>query len=86
MFLWLRLPPGCDAAALLPQAVAAGVAFVPGEPFFDQSPDPRTMRLSFVTLSKEDIHTAVARLGAVLRQHVQTRPAAPQALFETLTP
>ena len=34
MFLWLRLPAGMDAVALLPKAVERGVAFVPGAPFY----------------------------------------------------
>ena len=34
MFLWLELPEGVDAMALLPQAVERGVAFVPGAPFY----------------------------------------------------
>jgi 2-aminoadipate transaminase len=34
MFLWARLPAGLDAAALLPQAVERGVAFVPGAAFY----------------------------------------------------
>ncbi len=29
-FVWVRLPEGMDAAALLPQAEAAGVSYVPG--------------------------------------------------------
>ena len=70
MFFWLRLPPGCDALGLLPQAVAAGVAYVPGPAFYAQAPDPRTLRLSFVTLSPEDIADGVALLGGVLRAHL----------------
>jgi 2-aminoadipate transaminase len=66
MFFWLRLPEGFDAMALLDRAVEAGVAFVPGAPFFATDPDPRTMRLSFVTLSVAEIHEAVAILGGVL--------------------
>ena len=42
MFFWLRLPEGFDAMALLDKAVAAGVAFVPGAPFYASDPDPRT--------------------------------------------
>ena len=34
MFFWVELPAGLDATALLPQAVAAGVAYVPGAPFY----------------------------------------------------
>ncbi|MGD9904678.1 MAG: PLP-dependent aminotransferase family protein [Vicinamibacterales bacterium] len=66
MFFWLRLPEGFDAMPLLQQAVEAGVAFVPGAPFFALDPDPRTMRLSFVTLSVAEIEAAVRILGAVL--------------------
>ncbi len=69
MFFWLRLPPGCDATALLPLALAAGIAFVPGAAFYVGPPDPRTLRLSFVTLSPDQVNTAVARLGQVLAQH-----------------
>ena len=70
MFFWLRLPAGCDAMALLPQAVAAGIAFVPGAAFYAESPDPRTLRLSFVTLSPEDIAKAVRTLGRVLTEQM----------------
>jgi 2-aminoadipate transaminase len=70
MFFWVRLPEGCDAMALLPQAVEAGVAFVPGSAFYAHQPDARTMRLSFVTLDPATIEDAVARLGRVLQQHL----------------
>ncbi len=78
MFFWLRLPAGCDALALLPTAVAAGIAYVPGSAFFAHAPDPRTLRLSFVTLAPDDIATGVATLGRVLREHLDgRREAAP---------
>ena len=73
MFFWLRLPPGCDAMALLPQAVAAGVAYVPGSAFYAhaaQADSGRTLRLSFVTLAPADIAEGVTILGRVLRQHL----------------
>ncbi|OGA99502.1 MAG: 2-aminoadipate aminotransferase [Burkholderiales bacterium RIFCSPHIGHO2_12_FULL_69_20] len=73
MFFWLRLPVGCDAMALLPQAVAQGIAYVPGAAFYAQAPDPRTLRLSFVTLSPEDIAVGVATLGRVLREHLDAQ-------------
>lgn len=66
MFFWVRLPEGFDAMSLLPRAVAAGVAYVPGAPFYAGTPDVRTLRLSFVTLSAEDIEEAVAILGRVI--------------------
>jgi 2-aminoadipate transaminase len=70
MFFWIRLPAGCNAMALLPGAVEAGVAYVPGEAFYAHAPDARTMRLSFVTLTPEEIGQAVAMLGGVLRRHL----------------
>jgi 2-aminoadipate transaminase len=70
MFFWVRLPEGCDAMALLPKAVDAGVAFVPGAAFYAHQPDVRTMRLSFVTLDPATIEDAVARLGRVVNQHL----------------
>ena len=76
MFFWLRLPEGFDATTLLEKAVDAGVAFVPGAPFFAADPDPRTMRLSFVTLSVAQIHDAVAILGRVLAEARTTAGAA----------
>ncbi len=68
MFFWLRLPPGLDATALLPRAVAAGVAYVPGAPFHAGDADARTLRLSFVTLAPAQIEQAVAALGRVLHE------------------
>ncbi len=76
MFFWLRLPEGFDTMPLLDAAVAAGVAFVPGAPFYADNPDRRTMRLSFVTLSTAEIADAVAVLGRVLAGASRTVPAA----------
>jgi 2-aminoadipate transaminase len=75
MFFWLRLPAGCDAMALLPKAVEAGVAYVPGAAFYADQPDLRTMRLSFVTLSPAAIDDAVKRLGNVVKAHLAAQPA-----------
>jgi 2-aminoadipate transaminase len=74
MFFWLRLPAGMDAMQLLDRAVEAGVAYVPGAPFYAHTPDPRALRLSFVTLSPADIADGVAALGQVL--HEARSPAA----------
>ncbi|HEX2010624.1 MAG TPA: PLP-dependent aminotransferase family protein [Roseateles sp.] len=68
MFFWIRLPEGFDAMALLPQAVEAGIAYVPGAAFYAHKPDERTLRLSFVTLTPELIADGVAILGQVLKE------------------
>jgi len=76
MFLWLRLPPGVDSVALLPKAVERGVAFVPGLPFYAGEGDPRTLRLSFVTASNEEIDTAIAALADAIREQLAHAAAA----------
>lgn len=65
MFFWVQGPDGFDAAASLPAAVERGVAYVPGAAFYVDAPRQarRQMRLSFVTLSVEQIHEAVKRLA-----------------------
>jgi 2-aminoadipate transaminase len=68
MFFWLELPAGLDAMALLPQAVEAGMAYVPGEPFFAAAPMRNTLRLSFVTVAADQIDAGVAALAGVLRK------------------
>ena len=68
MFLWARLPEGMSAATLLPNAVDKGVAFVPGSAFYADNADPRTLRLSFVTASVEQINLGIAALVAAIRE------------------
>lgn len=69
MFLWARLPEGCNAVDLLPQAVDKGVAFVPGAAFYAGGGDPRTLRLSFVTASVDQINTGMVALAAAIREY-----------------
>ncbi len=74
MFLWAQLPPGLNAVDLLPKAVDAGVAFVPGAAFYASAPDARTLRLSFVTASVDQINTGVAALAGTIRDAMATPP------------
>ena len=69
MFLWARLPAGMSAVELLPKAVDKNVAFVPGAAFYADKADERTLRLSFVTASVEQINTGVAALAAAIREN-----------------
>jgi 2-aminoadipate transaminase len=75
MFLWARLPQGMDASELLPLAVQKGVAFVPGAPFHAGEADPRTLRLSFVTATREQIDAGIARLAEAIRSYPVRRAA-----------
>jgi 2-aminoadipate transaminase len=47
MFLWLELPDGLDAEALLRCAVQKGMAFVPGSSFYGDHPQRNTARLNY---------------------------------------
>ncbi|MDB5881350.1 MAG: aminotransferase, class [Ramlibacter sp.] len=71
MFLWARLPEGMDAVRLLPDAVEQGVAFVPGAAFYADAPDARTLRLSFVTASVQEIDIGVAALARTIAQQLR---------------
>ena len=68
MFLWVKLPEGMSAVDLLPKAVDRGVAFVPGVAFYANNPDPRTLRLSFVTATADQIRTGIAALAKTIRE------------------
>lgn len=69
MFFWVELPEGIDATALLPQAVALGMAYVPGAAFFADHARANTLRLSFVTVSPEQIDRGIRLLAQALESH-----------------
>jgi 2-aminoadipate transaminase len=64
-FIWLELPEGADAGALLEHASAAGVTFVPGADFGGA---PNTARLAFSFVSPDEIREGVRRLAALVRE------------------
>jgi len=66
-FVWVRLPEGVDAEALLPQAAAAGVSYVPGVRFCADGGGRSHIRLAFTLLSPAEMEEGAKRLGAVLR-------------------
>jgi 2-aminoadipate transaminase len=68
MFIWVKLPQGIDSTALLAQAIALNVAFVPGAPFFANEPQINTLRLSFVTVPEAKIEEGIATLGKLITQ------------------
>ena len=73
-FVWLDLPPGTDAAALLARAEQEGVTFVKGSDFF---PPGRggTAQLGLPTaLSRPaDVRAGVTRLAGLLRELARRR-------------
>ncbi|HEV3049219.1 MAG TPA: PLP-dependent aminotransferase family protein [Longimicrobium sp.] len=69
--LWLELPERYDTDALLEPAMAAGVAYVPGEAFAvpGSGAGRSGMRLNFSYCGPDDIREGMARLGRVVREN-----------------
>jgi 2-aminoadipate transaminase len=72
-YVWLTLPPGIDAKAMLPRAVTARVAYVPGTAFFADGFGSSSMRLSFCYPTPERIREGVRRLAGVLETEMELR-------------
>lgn len=66
MFTWVSLPAGLDTRELRSAATEAGVAYVPGRPFYVTDDGHHEMRLSFSHLSEEELELAVRRLAGVV--------------------
>ncbi|MGC8873120.1 MAG: PLP-dependent aminotransferase family protein [Chloroflexia bacterium] len=71
LFLWVTLPEGCDTQAMLADAVEQGVAFVPGPAFYVEGGGRNQMRLNFSCASEEQLREGMARLGAIVREHLR---------------
>ena len=69
-FVWCELPAHVNATVLLEAALPAGVAYVPGRPFFADDEGHNTFRLSYSSVSVDDMAEGVARLAKVLRQNL----------------
>lgn len=65
-FTWVELSPDLDAVAIAEQALEAGVAVVPGPPFFPASGGEHHVRLSYSRASEGEIDEGVRRLGQLL--------------------
>jgi DNA-binding transcriptional MocR family regulator len=67
LFVWVTLPQGRDAAALLEVSLReAGVAFVPGGAFFHDGRGRNTLRLSFSLPSEAEIERGIAGLARLI--------------------
>jgi 2-aminoadipate transaminase len=67
LFIWLEMAADIAATQLLERAVAAGVAFVPGRPFFVDERKDNTLRLAFSKESPERIAQGIEKLCALLK-------------------
>ncbi|HYP25930.1 MAG TPA: PLP-dependent aminotransferase family protein [Blastocatellia bacterium] len=65
-FILMKLASGVDATKVLPDAIEAGVAYVPGQPFFVDNSGTNTLRLAYSKESPEAIKDGIERLCRVL--------------------
>ncbi|WP_166135165.1 aminotransferase-like domain-containing protein [Nocardioides ochotonae] len=72
-YVWLTLPSGVNAKAMLPRAVTARVAYVPGTAFYADGFGSHAMRLSFCYPTPERIREGVRRLAGVLEAEMELR-------------
>ena len=70
-FTWLSVP-GVDTTAMRSAALEAGVAYVPGAPFYPGDGRRDELRVSFSFLDEEELGTAVSRLAEVVRAETST--------------
>ena len=69
-FVWVTLPVGIDAQAMLPRGVDHRVAFVPGAAFYADGQGSRNARLSYCFPTAERIVTGVERFADVVRNEI----------------
>jgi DNA-binding transcriptional MocR family regulator len=70
-YSWVTLPEGMDATAMLPRAVAALVAYVPGTGFFVDGQGRDCMRLSYCYPTPERITEGVRRISGVMEAELE---------------
>jgi len=67
-FHWLHLGEGLDAWQVTSAAAERGVAVTPGPTYFATAGGDRELRLAFPALPPDDLHEAIARLGAAIEE------------------
>ncbi len=66
MFLWAILPKNISSLDVFEKAIRAGVAFVPGDPFYVGKTGSNTMRLNFSCVDPDTIEKGIKILGSLL--------------------
>ncbi|MSW48046.1 MAG: aminotransferase class I/II-fold pyridoxal phosphate-dependent enzyme [Actinobacteria bacterium] len=72
-YVWVNLPPEIDTKLMMPQAIVAKVAYVPGTAFYADGLGTWAMRLSYCHPTPERIREGVKALGGVVHQELARR-------------
>jgi DNA-binding transcriptional MocR family regulator len=75
-YVWVNLPAEIDTKALMPKAIVAKVAYVPGSAFYADGLGSWSMRLSYCHPTPERIREGVKALGGVIKQEMGRRGTA----------
>lgn len=70
-YVWLTVPEGVDAKAMLPRAVTARVAYASGTGFYADGQGTRQMRLSYCYPTPDRLHEGVRRLAGVIESELE---------------
>jgi 2-aminoadipate transaminase len=71
-YVWVTLPEGLNAKSMLPRAVTARVAYVPGTAFYYDGTGAGHMRLSYCYPTPARIKEGVRRLAGVIDAEMET--------------
>ena len=69
-YVWLELPEGVNAKAMLPRAVSSRVAYVPGTGFYAGGGGTDHLRLSYCFPPPDRIREGVRRLASVIEAEI----------------
>jgi len=69
-YVWLELPEGINAKAMLPRAVSSRVAYVPGTGFYADGGGTDHLRLSYCFPPPDRIREGVRRLASVIEAEI----------------
>ena len=72
-YIWVTLPPEIDTTALMPKAIVAKVAYVPGTAFYADGFGSWSLRLSYCYPTPERIREGVKALGGVIKTEMSRR-------------
>jgi DNA-binding transcriptional MocR family regulator len=72
-YVWVTLPPEIDTKAMMPKAIVAKVAYVPGTAFYADGFGSWSMRLSYCYPTPERIREGVKALAGVVEEEIQRR-------------
>jgi 2-aminoadipate transaminase len=73
LFVWAGLPEGLDSKAMMPRAIAARVAYVPGTGFYADGTGTGNMRLNFSFSEPARLREGVRRLAGVMQHEMALR-------------